>query len=866
VKSTPLTVIAALFATAFVACQSPQAETPATKDLLPLPQAEGLQVEALSSSAVQVDWTGTGWTGTAGTLERQSSSAGIEAIGVIEGTSYTDSDVTAGETYRYRLAIQRNDTVMLESKPVTVPESDAIQSDLGIQAVSSVTLKPNKPPTILTNQKITFTATTNGDGANRVRWEKTGGSLSITNNKAVFSSGNEGTFTVRAISRANSSKRASVSIRVQKGILYGISLKAAPNPVTLGDESTLEVGFDGRGSYGTGVNFVVSPNTGSISGIGNNRYLFKANAAGAYTIKATSSFNSGKNASLTVNVNNVSAPTLSGLQLSATPNSVEVNQASILNLTFTGTGNFGRGVTWVVAPNGTVTGAGPYSFVSSTPGTYSITATSTFDASKSSSATVNVRAVLGSSSLGKWSNVIPLPVPPVHAAVLPTGKVIFWEYDENNAAAFRTKTYLWDVLGNSSVTQINNAVAKLFCSGHSLLADGRLFAVGGTLGTSSTGYLLGTRTTSFFDASTLAWTRGPDMKYPRFYPSSTVLGNGDVLAIAGTDDNVNKPVNVTTAEVWQSGSSFSETDPLRFRSLSNGQFSQDYYPMTFLAANGKVFNLGPQKTMGWLDTNGSGNWQPLGQRTDPTGGSRTYGSAVMYDAGKIVLIGGNDPPTATALKIDINAATPNTTQVGSMSFARRQSNATVLPDGTVLVTGGTSSAGFNNPAQAVLAAELWNPTSGQFRTLSSAQKPRLYHSVAALLPDGRVLSAGGSGSGAPVYPNAEVFSPPYLFNNDGTPATRPSITNAPGGITFGSGFTVTTDTPDVTRFSLIRLSSVTHSTNFDQRFINMPFTQTGTQASLTAPANGNLAPPGFYLLFALNAKGVPSIGKILKLN
>ena len=235
-------------------------------------------------------------------------------------------------------------------------------------------------------------------------------------------------------------------------------------------------------------------------------------------------------------------------------------------------------------------------------------------------------------------------------------------------------------------------------------------------------------------------------------------------------------------------------------------------------------------------------------------------------AGKVVLIGGNDPPTATALTLDLNVATPGTTQIGSMAFARRQHNATVLPDGTVLVTGGTSSAGFNNPAHSVLAAELWNPSSGRFKTLSSAQKPRLYHSVAALLPDGRVISAGGSGSGAPVYKNAEIFSPPYLFNNDGTPATRPSITNAPGSIGFGSGFSVTTSNEDVSRFSLIRLSSVTHSTNFDQRFINMPFNRTGTQSSLTAPANGNLAPPGYYLLFALNAKGVPSIGKILKLN
>lgn len=851
---------------AFVACQSPQPQTPvpATETLRP-PQANRLRTEAISSDAVQLDWPEE--TNASFQIERQSARFGIESVAVIEGSSYTDTGLMAGGTYTYRLKqIGAGAAITLESDPVTVPKSDA-QGNLVAKAVSSVTLKPSKPPTVLTWQRTTFTATTVGDSANRVRWEKTGGTLSITNNKAVFSSSKEGTFTVQAISLANSSKRASANIKVQKGILYGISLKATPNPVTLGNPSTLEVGFDGRGSYGTGINFVVSPNTGSINSVGNNKYEFRATVPGAYTIKATSSFNPIKTGSITVNVDDADGPTLSSLQLTANPTTVDLNQASSLSLTFTGTGAFGRGVTWAVSPAGTVTGTGPYSFASGTPGTYTIKATSTFDASKSSSVTVTVRTpVIGSSSLGKWSEVIPLPAPPVHLAVLPTGKVIFWEYDENNAAAYRTKTFLWDVLGNTSVTQINNAVAKLFCSGHSLLADGRLFAIGGTLGTSSTGYLMGTRSTSFFDANTLEWTRGPNMNFPRFYPSATVLGNGDVLAIAGTDDQPNKPERVTVAEVWQSGSSLAATDSLRFKKLTNAPFSQSYYPMTVLAANGKIFNLGPQKTMGWLDTNGSGSWQPVGQRFDPSNGERTYGNAVMYDAGKVVLIGGNDPPTATALTLDLNVATPGTTQVGSMAFARRQHNATVLPDGTVLVTGGTSSAGFNNPAQSVLAAELWNPSSGRFKTLSSAQKPRLYHSVAALLPDGRVISAGGSGSGAPVFKNAEIFSPPYLFNNDGTPATRPSITDAPGSIGFGSGFSVTTSNEDVSRFSLIRLSSVTHSTNFDQRFINMPFNRSGTQSSLTAPANGNLAPPGYYLLFALNAKGVPSIGKILKLN
>ena len=359
-------VIAVLLA--FVACQSPQSQTPVPTAEMRPPQANRLRVEAISSDAVQLDWPEETPTETpeetnaSFQIERQSASLGIESVAVVEGSSYTytDTGLMAGGTYTYRLTqIGAGAAITLESKPVTVPESDATQGNLLAKAVSSVTLKPSKPPTVLTWQRTTFTATTVGDSTNRVRWEKPAGTLSITNNKAVFSSSKEGTFTVTAISLANSSKRASANIKVQKGILYGISLTAAPNPINLGNASTITVGFDGRGSYGTGINFQVSPNTGSINSVGNNRYEFRAAVPGAYTIKATSSFNPIKTASISVNVNPATTdPTISSLQLTANPSSVDLNQASSLSLTFTGTDAFGRGVTWTVSPAGTVTEIG----------------------------------------------------------------------------------------------------------------------------------------------------------------------------------------------------------------------------------------------------------------------------------------------------------------------------------------------------------------------------------------------------------------------------------------------------------------------------------------------------------------------------
>ena len=77
---------------------------------------------------------------------------------------------------------------------------------------------------------------------------------------------------------------------------------------------------------------------------------------------------------------------------------------------------------------------------------------------------------------------------------------------------------------------------------------------------------------------------------------------------------------------------------------------------------------------------------------------------------------------------------------------------------------------------------------------------------------------------------------------------------------------ITLGSNDIARMTLIKLSSVTHSTNFDQRFLNLSFTKNGTSLTVTAPASGNVAPPGYYMLFALNAAGVPSVSKMVKLN
>jgi hypothetical protein len=242
--------------------------------------------------------------------------------------------------------------------------------------------------------------------------------------------------------------------------------------------------------------------------------------------------------------------------------------------------------------------------------------------------------------------------------------------------------------------------------------------------------------------------------------------------------------------------------------------------------------------------------------------AREYGSAVMYDDGKILYAGGART-TNTAEVIDLNQASPVWRWTGSMAFARRHLNITVLPTGEVLATGGVAGTIFNDVTKGVRAAELWNPATGQWTTLTSNAVTRGYHGTSLLLPDGRVLNSGsGEGAGAPNQRNAELFSPPYLFRG-----ARPVISSAPSSIQYGTKFrALTPQASSIRKVSMIRLGAVTHAFDENQRFQRLAFTTDATGLTITAPASRNRTPPGHYLLFILNGSDVPSVGKIVRIN
>jgi galactose oxidase len=432
---------------------------------------------------------------------------------------------------------------------------------------------------------------------------------------------------------------------------------------------------------------------------------------------------------------------------------------------------------------------------------------------------------------GEWSQPFSWPNVAVHMALLPNGQVL---------SIGRASPQIWDP-ATGTFTLVPSP-ARLFCAGHALLSDGQVLFVGGHISNNH-----GLPNVTLFRSGAKTWSPETPMTRGRWYPTATVLGNGDVLILAGRDQG---GVVVTTPEVWSGGS---------IRQLTGAPQSLPYYPRAFLAPNGSVYVAGATATTRFLAVAASGSW-----KKGPTHqfGAREYGSAVMYDDGKILISGGSRT-TNTAEVIDLNQSAPVWRYTGSMAFARRHHNLTVLPTGEVLATGGVGGTGFNDLSKPVHAAELWDPGTARWTTLASNAITRGYHGTSLLLPDGRVLNAGsGDGAGAPSERNAELFSPPYLFRG-----ARPTIMSAPESVGYGASFRIeTAGAAAISHVSLVRLGAVTHAFDQNQRFQRLTFTADRTGLTVRAPSSSNRAPPGHYMLFILDGNDVPSVATIIRIS
>jgi hypothetical protein len=609
------------------------------------------------------------------------------------------------------------------------------------------------------------------------------------------------------------------------------TVDVSPNSATVAVGATVQLSAatkDAGGEPLTGRTITWGTSSAQIATVSTSG-LVTGVAAGSATITATSE---GKSGTASVVVTSTTVPVAT---VEVTPASASMPVGGTLQLTATPKDAAdqpltGRTITWATsaAQVATVSTAGLVRGV----GTGSATITATSEG-KDGTSSVTVTSQPLASLVGQWSSVISAPGIQLHASLLFDGRVLTWGHF--------TDPQVWDPATGSFTAVPSPAV--LFCAGHTFLSDGRLLVSGGHISDSH-----GLPNTTIFDPLTTTWQSAATMALGRWYPTTTTLPDGQVLTIGGQDET---GAVVRIPEVWDGSS---------WRQLTSANLSLLNYPRTFVAPDGRIFYAGADQQSRWLDVSGTGSWT-MGPQMNY--GSRTYGSAVMYEPGKILYAGGSNPPTNTAEIIDLNQPSPQWSYTGSMAYARWNTNATLLPTGDVLVTGGTSDGNRANPAGAVYAAELWSSSTGTWKEMASNAVFRGYHSTSLLLPDGRVLhTGGGDGGGTPNNYNYEIYSPPYLFQ--GAP---PSVTGSTPG-TAGYGQMLSVQTPDgasIIKVNFIRFGSVTHAFNQAQLLIPLGFSQVGGGLSITLPSSHTAAPPGPYLLFLVNGNGVPSIGRIIRL-
>jgi len=534
--------------------------------------------------------------------------------------------------------------------------------------------------------------------------------------------------------------------------------------------------------------------------------------------------------------------------------------------------------------------------------------------------------------VGRWNlpgDRVPMPGFALNTVQLPTGKVLFWGWSPINRATGRHDelglAYLWDPAqptatavdvtprldldGDGDLDEV-----PLFCSGQSLLPDGRVLAAGGTSAYPDPAAgkdFAGLDMAFLFDPWTEQWSVAGHMRRGRWYPSQVELADGRIAIIGGWDEGGLRADN-RELEIydWRDGSithmPAGDAVPSVFSSFP-------YYPHLFTMPGGDVLIGGPDRVQsGLLDTGALGDaepgsaWTPIRGALDGLGGLNQYyrgfASGVILPGfpTRAAIIGGYvGYPVVRAVRdadvIDTAAATPRWSStsplVPPLDVARSNGNVVILPDGTLVAVGGGAGfqsgtagdpAGANNSYtgrdQALKRVELLRPgVDAAWRSGPAQEKWRTYHSTAVLLPDGRVLSAGDDywdigdlpdpwGETGTAVDEAELYSPPYLFDGNG-PAPRPAVGSAPAAVRYGDDFGIAIAARDAARAVLVAPAATTHGADMNQRHVELAVTGRvdGKGINVRAPADGTLAPPGYYMLFVIDAAGTPSVARWVRL-
>lgn len=448
------------------------------------------------------------------------------------------------------------------------------------------------------------------------------------------------------------------------------------------------------------------------------------------------------------------------------------------------------------------------------------------------------------SQSGEWSPVMNWPLVAIHANLLKTGKVLVWDEEDTT-----THPMLWDP-ATQSLTGTGAVGNELWCSGHVPLADGKLFVAGGHQPHVGE---VGIKATYVYNPDANNWSRSSDMAFQRWYPALTKLSDGRIAIFSG---QITNGVFADTPEIFNPTNASLNT----LATIATPELREEEYPANFYLPGGKVLAVS-------LEHGGVQIFDPVAITwTHINNMPVTLGSAVQYRPGKILISGGGatflSPASGKTAVLNTNVAPMAWRTTASMSAGRYMHNLVMLPTGKVLAVGGASSSDQQSTTPGPLAVELWDPNTETWVTLAPMAVPRMYHSTALLLPDGRVLAAGGGRIGSSVNQlSAQAYSPPYLFKGP-----RPTIMAAPDSVLYGTTFTVNSpEAAAIATVSLIGLGSVTHGTDMNQTYTELLFTKNTGQLVVSAPPDATQVSPGYYMLFLVDANGIPSIAKILKI-
>ncbi|WP_229417343.1 galactose oxidase-like domain-containing protein [Massilia sp. Root418] len=478
--------------------------------------------------------------------------------------------------------------------------------------------------------------------------------------------------------------------------------------------------------------------------------------------------------------------------------------------------------------------------------------------------------------VGSWSAPFGIPVAGITSVLLHTGKVLFWSYDPaNSSTAGSSNTgvaMVWD-----PVTRAGTAVTppeNIWCGGQTILADGRVFVAGGNLRypdpsapAGQTGFQ-GALSSYTFHPLSQTWTRQPDMANGRWYPTVTKLADNRVAIASGYDETGSEAIN-QAIEIFTPAADPDGTGTMSTVAIHN---ASGLYPLQFLMPSGQVLQAGPPWNNTVLFTpQASGTWPvsavpPMLASHYNFGNGISVTDAARTPAKQLVMVAGGANNSVVGTNNEwLDGMNPG---AGWKPYprwlqARHNANTVILPDGTLFTVGGNSSGGtYGSP---LLESELYNKsaedTTGLWVSMAPNSIPAAYHSSAILLPDATVLLSEDDRDPAQAsLHRAQVYSPPYLFRG-----ARPKIQDGPSTVAAGGSYAFFIDDgKKIVGATLVAPGAVTHANDMHQRLVRLAHVQKGREVRITVPASKALLPPGYYMLFLISERGVPSAARFVR--